>query len=92
MTVRAPATVTAPFSLVVPRTEKVVVGEAVPIPTLFSLAFTTRVLVSNTAPSAKVELAEAAAEKTPVTLKVESMVDEALTKMPAVVEVGVRVG
>ena len=30
--------------------------------------------------------------RSPVTLKVESMVEEAKTKMPAVVEVGVKVG
>ena len=88
--VRAPATVAAPLRRVVPRTERVVLGTAVPIPTPFSLAFITPLEVFNTPPSVKVEVAEAAAEKAPPTLKVELMVDDAFTKMPAVVEVGVR--
>ena len=66
-------------------------GLAVPIPTRFSLAFTTRVSVSKTEDQVKVEEAvEDNAEKAPFTRKVESKVELALTKMPAVVEVGVR--
>ena len=66
-------------------------GLAVPIPTRFSLAFTTRVSVSKTEDQVKVEEAvEDNAEKAPFTRKVESKVELALTKMPAVVEVGVK--
>src|SRR3989344_3334399 len=42
--VRAPATVMAPLNLEVPNTPRVVVGRAVPIPTLPSLVFTTKEL------------------------------------------------
>jgi len=59
LTVRAPATVTAPLNLEVPRTPRVVDGEAVPMPTTSSLAFTTRVVVSVTRPPRKVEEAVA---------------------------------
>ena len=53
--VKAPATVTAPLNLEMPSTPKVVVGRLVPIPTRFSLAFTTRVLsvVSTMRPDLK---------------------------------------
>src|SRR3989344_5531788 len=43
--VKAPATVTAPLNREVPRTPSVVLGAAVPMPTLDSLTFTTRVLL-----------------------------------------------
>jgi len=55
-TVRAPVTVTAPLNLLSPRTPKVVEGEAVPTPTLFSLAFTTKTSVLKTPESEKVEV------------------------------------
>ena len=56
--VSAPATVTAPFKRVVPRTPSVVEGLAVPMPTRPSLALTTRVAVSITREWAMVEEAE----------------------------------
>ena len=90
--VKAPAMVTAPLSLEVPRTAKVVEGEAVPMPTFPSLALTTKVLVPEVSPQVKVEVAEGeTAEKAPVTRRVESMVEEAYTKIPAEVLVGARV-
>ena len=89
--VKPPATVTAPLNLEVPRTAKVVLGTAVPMPTRFSLALTTNVVVSTTNPSESVEEAEPTAEKAPVTLNVLSIVDEARIYMPAVDEVGVKV-
>ena len=89
--VRAPAIVVAPLNLEVPRTAKVVLGTAVPMPTRFSLALTTRVVVSTTNPSESVEEAEPTAEKAPVTRRVESIVEEARIYMPAVDEVGVKV-
>lgn len=55
--VNAPATVVAPFNLVVPSTAKVVLGAAVPIPTLCSEAFTTKVVVATVRPVFKVEVA-----------------------------------
>jgi hypothetical protein len=87
----APVAVKAPFNLVAPTTPSVVVGEAVPMPTLFSLALTTRVSVSKTELQEKVEEAVVErAEKAPLTRKVESKVELALTNMPAVVLVGVK--
>jgi hypothetical protein len=52
-----PVAVREPLSLVVPRTPNVVDAEAVPTPTLFSLALTTKVVVSKTPESEKVEVA-----------------------------------
>jgi hypothetical protein len=56
-TVRVPPTVTAPLNLLVPRTPKVVEAFVAPIMTSFSLALTTKVLVSKTPLSEKVEVA-----------------------------------
>ena len=49
--VRSLVMVTAPLNLEVPSTPKVVVGRAVPMPTRFSLAFTTKVLSAASARS-----------------------------------------
>lgn len=51
--------VRAPLNLEVPNTEKVVVGEAVPIPTVFSFALTTKVLASMLMPVLRVVVAVA---------------------------------
>ena len=48
LTVRLPVEVSVPFNLVAPRTESVVEGLAVPMPTRFSGALTTKVVVSTT--------------------------------------------
>ena len=48
--VTAPVIEAVPFSLVVPKTPRVVVGRLVPIPTRFSEALTTRVLRSTIKP------------------------------------------
>ncbi len=88
-----PAMVTLPLNLEAPKTPSVVVGLAVPIPTRFSLALTTKVLswVSKIPDQAKVEVAEGeTADRAPVTRRVLSMVELALTNIPAVVEVGER--
>lgn len=60
-TVSAPAMVTAPLNLLVPKTPRVVEGTLVPMPTLFSLALTTKVLLveSTIKPERKVEVAVA---------------------------------
>ena len=64
---------------------------AVRMPTRFSLALITKVLVSKVAPQVKVELAvPERAENAPLTRRVLSKVELALTKIPAVVEVGVK--
>ena len=55
--VMAPVAVRAPFKRVVPTMPKVVVGDAVPIPTRFSLALTTRVLASRLRPVFRVVVA-----------------------------------
>ena len=73
-TVSAPATVTAPFNLVVPKTPSVVEGAAVPMPTRPSLALTTRVAVSMTKEWAIVE--EAVVDRT---FKMSVAVEVALT-------------
>jgi len=54
---RLPVAVSVPLSLVAPKTPRVVEGEAVPMPTLFSLALTMKTLVSATIESEKVEVA-----------------------------------
>lgn len=48
--VKPPATVTAPLNLEMPNTPKVVLGTAVPMPTLFSLALTMKVVASTRSP------------------------------------------
>jgi hypothetical protein len=54
--VRSLVIVTRPFSLVAPKTPSVVLGEAVPMPTLFSTPLITKTSVLNTAESEKVEV------------------------------------
>ncbi len=98
--VSAPATVVLPFKRVVPITPSVVEGEAVPMPTRFSLALTIKVEESTIKPperSVEVEVCPEVptvkveeAEMAPLTRRVSLKVDEAYTKIPAVVEVGVR--
>src|SRR3989344_4999102 len=100
--VKAPAMVTAPFKRVVPRTPSVVLGTAVPMPTRDSLTFTTRVLLVEpmvvealmivVVATAKPQLSAGAVEamlNRPETLRLLSMVEEPVTKMPAEVLVGV---
>src|SRR3989344_5765234 len=100
--VKAPAMVTAPFKRVVPRTPSVVLGTAVPMPTRDSLTFTTRVLlvepmvvealmivvVATAKPQLSAGVVEAMLNR-PETLRLLSMVEEPVTKMPAEVLVGV---
>jgi len=99
--VTAPEANRVPMSLELPTTPRVVDGTAVPIPTRFSLALTTRVARSTInppeisvlvavcpdVPTVRVEEALMA----PLTRRVELKVDEARTKMPALVFVGDRV-
>src|SRR3989344_3062255 len=59
LTVRAPAIVTAPLRRVVPNTESVVEGEAVPMPTKLSLALTANVPPSILMPVLSVVVAVA---------------------------------
>src|SRR3990167_2328972 len=101
--VNAPATVTGPFRRVVPSAPNVVVGTAVPTPTLPSLTFITKELLNPTVvvalmivevaiatpkPSAGVSLATL---KCWATRRLLSIVELPLTKMPAAVFVGVSV-
>ena len=90
--------VTAPLNLEAPRTPKVVVGEAVPMPTRFSLALTTRVLASMLMPVFKVVVAvelsgiwKMAVPESVMTLKILPVKLEALStslmKSPEVSEV-----
>src|SRR3989344_3574304 len=102
--VKAPATVTAPLNREVPRTPSVVLGAAVPMPTLDSLTFTTRVLLVEpmvvealmivVVATAKPQLSAGvvvAMLNRPETLRLLSMVEEPVTKMPAAGLVGLRV-
>jgi hypothetical protein len=57
LTVRVPPIVTAPLNLEVPRTPNVVEAFTPPIMTSFSFALTTKVFVSKTPESEKVEVA-----------------------------------
>jgi hypothetical protein len=78
--VRVEVMTAVPFRRVLPKTPSVVVGEAVPIPTLFSLALTTRVSVSKTEDQVKVEEAVPdKAENAPLTRSVSLKVEEART-------------
>src|SRR3989344_8122 len=101
--VKAPATVTAPLNREVPRTPSVVLGAAVPMPTLDSLTFTTRVLLVEpmvvealmivVVATAKPQLSAGvvvAMLNLPDTRRLLSMGEEPETKIPAVVEVGVK--
>src|SRR3989338_1261956 len=103
--VKAPATVTAPLNREVPRTPRVVEGAAVPIPTRFSLTFTTRVLLVEpmvvealmivVVATAKPQLSAGgvgAMLNRPETLRLLSMVEEPVTKMPAAVLRGQKIG
>src|SRR3989338_3252016 len=102
--VRFPVIVAVPFERVVPRTPRVVLGAAVPMPTLDSLTFTTRVLLVEpmvveafmivVVATAKPQLSAGvvvAMLNRPETLRLLSMVEEPVTKMPAAVLVGLRV-
>jgi hypothetical protein len=105
LTVKPPAIVSPPLKRELPRTVNAVVEDAkvVPILTLFSLAFTTSILVSTTRPELIVEVAVPDISKyspilkwpvevaEPLILRVESKVDEARTNMPDVVDVGVNI-
>src|SRR3989338_3915705 len=97
--VRPPVIVTAPLNREFPTTPRVVDGTTVPIPTKLSLALTVsvpastfsppftivEVAVSPELPTVRVEEAVNA----PLTLSVELNVEDASTKMPAEVLVGV---
>jgi hypothetical protein len=99
--VTAPEANRVPMSRELPSTPRVVEGAAVPIPTRFSLALTTRVVrsamnpplisvlveVCPDVPTVRVEEADTA----PLIRRVELKVELARTKMPAAVLVGVRV-
>src|SRR3989337_971195 len=89
--VKAPATVTAPLNREVPRTPSVVLGAAVPMPTLDSLTFTTRVLLVEPMVVEALMIVVVAVLTGPETLRLLSMVEEPVTKMPAAVLVGLRV-
>src|SRR3989344_3199985 len=100
--VKAPATVTAPLNLEVPRTPSVVEGAAVPMPTLDSLTFTIRVLlvepmgvealmivvVATAKPQLSAGVVVAMLNRREM-LRLLSSVEEPVTKMPAAVLVGV---
>jgi hypothetical protein len=98
-TVAVPVTTRSPLNREVPNTERVVEGESVPIPTLPSLALTTKVDVSIAKPPDIVDVAVAAVltenmsfrVKAPLTLRVELNVDEAYAYIPADVLVGAKV-
>src|SRR3990167_2107653 len=102
--VSAPATVTAPLNREVPRTPRVVEGAAVPMPTRFSLTFTTKVLLLEpmvvealmivVVATAKPQLSAGVVVEMlnlPLTRRLLSIVEEPVTKMPAAVLVGLRV-
>src|SRR3989344_8973094 len=102
--VKSPVIVAVQFKRVVPSTPKVVEGAAVPMPTLDSLTFTTRVLLVEpmvvealmivVVATAKPQLSAGvvgAMLNRPETLRMLSMAEEPVTKMPAAGLVGLRV-